>query len=161
MKRSTKMGLAALVMITSATAFADHHGERSGPQGDRHHAEKRGGHGNIHKMLFNLDLTDEQRDQVKALLKAAKQPKDERPSAEERQAKREAKRAAMQELMNADSFDETAAKAIIAERQQRQTERELQQMKTHYELMQILTQEQRDELAAKQQERMERRQSRK
>lgn len=154
MKHSIKVTLAALLMATSLGATAGHHGgQECGMRGQ----------GEMHKALWQLDLSDEQRTEIKAIFKASKEEhkaKREQRDDEVRKAEREQRKAQMKALMDAAEFDEEAAKALIAERQQKQSERQLVQMRNHHQVMQILTVEQREQLAEMHKERGEKRRKR-
>ncbi len=102
---------------------------------------KHGKHGGMHTPLANpqvvekLGLSDNQQAQINQLLESYKASK---PSKEDRQAKRDQ----YQALMDADTFDEAKARALLAKKQEKQ----LKHMKLRFDLMKVLTPEQRDAL---------------
>ncbi|WP_298443019.1 periplasmic heavy metal sensor [uncultured Ferrimonas sp.] len=146
MKRSTKIGLAALVLFSSVGAYAGH--------GHDGHDRQRGAQG-IHKMLFDLDLSSEQRAEIRTILKTAKTERKQHKS-QPSEAAMSQHRAAMQALMDASQFDAVAAAALVEQRQTKQQQRAIKGMQLRHQVMQVLTQAQRDELYAKQQQRQQR-----
>lgn len=98
------------------------------------------------RVIERLELSDEQVSQIRELKEnfQAEFPRDENS--------REAHREAMKALMEAETFDEAAAQALLDE----QTERKLAAMRLRYDINQILTEEQRETLQ-KMQERMQKR----
>ncbi|MBY5994123.1 Spy/CpxP family protein refolding chaperone [Ferrimonas balearica] len=155
MKTAAKLLLVTALASTSVAVMAY---PGKGGHGEGHHAkhgEHRGHHGGeVRKMLRGLDLTDEQKAQVKALIKQAHESKGEKPQRDLTQV--EAQMAARQALMTSPTFDEAAARALIAERQAKQTERELARLKLQHEIIQLLTDEQKAKLAEKADKRIER-----
>ncbi|WP_341502344.1 periplasmic heavy metal sensor [Gallaecimonas sp. GXIMD4217] len=89
------------------------------------------------QVVEKLGLSDNQQAQIQELLERfrADNPKPEK-------ADRQARHDQMKALMEADSFDEARARALLAPRQERQ----LKQMKLRFDLMKVLTPEQRAEL---------------
>ena len=96
--------------------------------------------------LMKLDLTDDQRDQIRTLLEERRETmKDVAEAArEEMQSIREELRS----LMEADVYDEAAATQLLARKSEIENYRRIEREKIrHYILNQILTEEQRDILA--------------
>ncbi|WKE65485.1 periplasmic heavy metal sensor [Gallaecimonas kandeliae] len=89
-----------------------------------------------------LGLSQAQKDQIQALLDAQK---GKRPSRDQMKAKRDE----MKALIEAPAFDETKARAMIAEH----ADMELAHMKLAHDVMQVLTAEQKDKLAEMRKER--------
>lgn len=160
MNKLIKRGVIALMVSgallggTAAIANPYHEGHRDGgPM----MMEK------MRHMFRGLDLTDEQKTQIRDLMKAHKE---ERKA--QREDKDEAGRAAhhekMQALMSAERFDEAAAKALLAERQAKGEARALDAMKLQHQIYQLLTPEQKAKFQArfdeKRKEREERRKDR-
>ncbi|MBT1445255.1 Spy/CpxP family protein refolding chaperone [Shewanella sp. JM162201] len=159
MNKFTQRGLIALMVsgaLFSGVASAQSHDE--GRHGGRHD----GGPmmmENMRHMFKDLNLSDEQKVQLRELMKAHKDARKAERDADgaERDASRAAHHEKMQALMNAPTFDEAAAKALIAERQARGEERALEAMKLQHQMFQLLTPEQKTQLQAKmEQKRQER-----
>ena len=121
--------------------------------------------GALPRDLHELNLTDAQKAQIKQIMEQNRPQRAERPApnAAEREQilnRMQAYRTAENQLMNNPTFDEAAARNLIAqrdqnqaERQQRQNEAELQQLKTRHSIMQVLTPEQRQQWQTMQQQR--------
>lgn len=127
----------ASALVLSAQAMA---GDNPGPR-PGHGGPEGPGMMPLHMLLKDrvsekLALTDTQKAQIKSLLEAHK---GERPSRDEMKAKM----AEFKALMEAPSFDENKARALLEER----VDHELDRMKLGHDVMQVLTQEQRDKLA--------------
>lgn len=88
------------------------------------------------RVAEKLALTEAQKTQITALLDSAKA---NRPSRDDMKAKR----AAFKALMDADSFDENQARALLAER----GEAQLAHLKLTHQVMQVLSAEQKATLA--------------
>ncbi|QYJ75185.1 MULTISPECIES: Spy/CpxP family protein refolding chaperone [Shewanella] len=142
-KLMIKRGLIALVAgsaLLGGVAMANPHhegGHEGRPMMD-----------NMRHMFRGLDLTDEQKTQFRELMKAHK---DERKA--QREGKDDAARTAhhekMKALMSAATFDEAAAKALIAERQAKGEARALEAMKLQHQMYQLLTPEQKAKFQAR------------
>lgn len=125
---------------------------KGGHHGMGYHHGKRGHHGGeVRKMLRGLDLSAEQKTQIKALIEAAHTDKPARDTADF-----EAKMAAHQALMNNPNFDEAAARQMINERQAAHADRTLARMKLQHDIIQLLTDEQKAKLEARHDKRMAR-----
>ncbi|QBF83297.1 periplasmic heavy metal sensor [Shewanella maritima] len=112
----------------------------------KHH--KRGG---MHKMLRKLDLTEEQKTQVKTIVQKYKPEMTDA----EREAKKADKQARKQEviaLVTAPQFDESQAQAIVEAGQANHQQKMLDQLRMQNEIYQILDSDQQ----AKFQEMLER-----
>lgn len=102
------------------------------------------------RMLKGLDLTDTQREQIRALAAASKA---EKPDLSAMQQQHEA----MQALVKADQFDEAAARILLEKQQNRMLEQQLERLKLQHQIRALLTDEQKtklDERMAKMRERM-------
>jgi protein CpxP len=122
-----------LLLISSLSpALADGKGEwrqrMAGP----------GQHGQIWQQL---DLSDQQRQQIRELMQA------------HRAAKPAAQGDAMQALLEAPQFDEQAARDLLAQRAAQREQRQLAGLKLQHEIRQLLTGEQREQLQQLQQQR--------
>ncbi|MDO5640676.1 MAG: Spy/CpxP family protein refolding chaperone [Neisseria sp.] len=164
MKKLTAVS-AAVLMGLALTACSSDKPQR-GPKSE-HGMQKDFKRGGLPHDLRKLDLTDAQKTQIEQIMAQNRPQRGERaaPSAAEREQFRsqmQARRAAENSLLTNPTFDEAAARNLIAqreqnqaERQQRQNEAELQQLKTRHAIMQVLTPEQRQQWLANQQQRQE------
>lgn len=168
MKKLTALTVALMMSagVAMAASHVEHpHGEHggkphSGKMHGKHHKGKKDG---LPFGFAELNLTDAQKTQIKAIMeadRAQKPAKDENKMAQFKQ-KMEAKREQERALMNSKTFDETAARRMIAERQQERmaqqnqhAERELQMLKKRHAVFQILTPEQQKQLQENQQKKM-------
>ncbi|WP_057788340.1 Spy/CpxP family protein refolding chaperone [Alishewanella sp. WH16-1] len=103
--------------------------------------QKMAGAGQHGQLWQQLDLTDQQRQQIRELMQA------------HRAAKPTAQREAMQALLDAPQFDEQAARDILAQRAAQREQRQLAGLKLQHEIRQLLTSEQREQLQQLQQQR--------
>ncbi|WP_041522867.1 Spy/CpxP family protein refolding chaperone [Gilvimarinus agarilyticus] len=97
------------------------------------------------RVVEKLALSDEQQTQISERLELfhSQYPKEDKREARDEQ------RQAMKALMEQETFDEAAARALLSEG----TEQRLAQMKLRHDLAQILTDEQRDSLEQMQERR--------
>lgn len=99
------------------------------------------GQGDRCEMIDKLELTGEQKEKMQALhdkLHAMRPDKKQaRPFMQEHQA-----------IVHADTFDEAAAKALIAKQQQMQAGHKLEKMRIQHQMYQLLTPEQREQWQA-------------
>ncbi|MCK8107945.1 Spy/CpxP family protein refolding chaperone [Pseudoalteromonas sp. 2CM41L] len=102
-----------------------------------------------------LDLTQEQQTKLEAIFEAQKtQMKALRGDDKEaRTAQRKAQKEKMDALLSAPTFDENAAKELLAARHEKGTEFGLIKLKTQHQVMQVLNAEQQEKFA-KMQKRM-------
>lgn len=102
-----------------------------------------------------LDLTQEQQTKLEAIFEAQKtQMKALRGDDKEaRKAQRKAQKEKMDALLSAPTFDESAAKELLAARHEKGTEFGLIKLKTQHQVMQVLNAEQQEKFA-KMQKRM-------
>lgn len=110
-------------------------------------------------LLKKLDLTDEQKAELKEL-RAEKKEQRKEMRKERRQGNPEdmmQKRLALQNLLFADTFDEEKAQAMALEMSQKQAERQVKRLKEAHKVLSILTPEQKQELQELQKERAEKR----
>lgn len=103
--------------------------------------QKMAGAGQHGQLWQQLDLTDQQRQQIRELMQA------------HRAAKPTAQHEAMQALLDAPQFDEQAARDILAQRAAQREQRQLAGLKLQHEIRQLLTSEQREQLQQLQQQR--------
>ncbi|OZB41901.1 MAG: hypothetical protein B7X50_06035 [Alishewanella sp. 34-51-39] len=103
--------------------------------------QKMAGAGQHGQLWQQLDLTDQQRQQIRELMQA------------HRAAKPKAQHEAMQALLDAPQFDEQAARDLLAQRAAQREQRQLAGLKLQHEIRQLLTSEQREQLQQLQQQR--------
>lgn len=97
--------------------------------------------------LRSLDLTQEQREQIKEIRAEQKQQqkgKTHKPQFEQLQA-----------LIQADQLDETAVRTLLEQQQQEMLEKQVAMIKQQHRIYQVLTAEQKTKLAEMQQQRRE------
>ena len=143
MKANTfKAGLLAIVassaLMTSAVYAED------GQHDCQHHmkSDRMAHHGGMRQMFKGLGLTDEQKSEIKLLIKEQKTAmKENRPSKEERTAKK----AEFLSLITADSFDETKAQELMQVRQDKAKYKKLEMMKVQNKIYKLLTPEQQEQ----------------
>ncbi|RYV03914.1 spheroplast protein y [Shewanella sp. OPT22] len=134
MKTSTKAKLTALMIAFGATSIAP---TVLAGQGHDHH---RGSHKvPMMKMMRKLDLTDEQKQQARSLVKTYKQDmKNSRASVDDRRAHFDK----VQALVKADNFDEQAAKDLVSQNSDKRLDNAVARIKLQHDLYQLLTPEQ-------------------
>lgn len=162
-----KLTLATVaLMMTAGAAFAanDFNGEppMDGGKGGKHMRDG-GKRSELPRGFEELNLTDAQKAKIKAIVEADRpaQPAAKKDHATFQQ-KMQARQTAERQLMSSKTFDENAARRMIAERQQERNsmerehaERELQMLKKRHAIFQVLTPEQQKQFQAQQQKRME------
>jgi protein CpxP len=116
--------------------------------------EQRGGMDN--RMLRQLDLTDEQKDQLKEIAQTQRAAK--RSAMEEnrdvRMAEMQAAKTAELDLVLAADFDEAQAQELASKMVEMQQSRYVEKLELQHEMMSVLTDEQKAELKTLQAERM-------
>lgn len=139
MRTSLKSGLLALVAISALSAPMVYAGQHKHDNHGYHSMEMFGHKGGMKRMFKGLDLTEQQKTEIKALITAHKEGrKDQRPSDEERAARR----AEMQALLTAPSFDESQALEIIAKKQVKHQQAMVARLKLQNTIYNMLTPEQ-------------------
>lgn len=140
MKKNTlKAGLLAIVASTALMGTAVY--ANDGQKDCQHHMKSEGKshHGGMRKMYRGLDLTAEQKSEIKSLMKEQKSAmKDNRSTKEERQAKK----SEFLSLITADSFDEVKAQEMMQARQQHSQTKKLEALKVQNKIYLLLTPEQ-------------------
>lgn len=126
-------------------------------KGDMH---KQGRHSQAHFLLSErgadkLDLTQEQQTKLEAIFAAQKTQMQalKGTDKETRKAQRTAHKAKMESLLSAATFDENAAKELLAQRHEKGEEMGLIKLKTQHQVWQVLNAEQQEKFA-KMQKRM-------
>jgi len=141
MKKMT-MTVAALVIALplSATVLAggrgdcgDGYGDGPGPRGDAM----------MGPMMRDLDLSDEQRDQIRTLMQG------QRAQRQQNWEQRSEYRQQMHQLLMADQFDEAAAKKLIESQSAQHEQQMLERLKLHHQVLSVLTPEQKAEYQQK------------
>ncbi|MBQ4832750.1 Spy/CpxP family protein refolding chaperone [Pseudoalteromonas sp. MMG010] len=95
-----------------------------------------------------LDLTQEQQDKLTVIFNSQKDKlKALKGDKETRKAERQAHKAKMDALLSGATFDENAAKELLAERQAKGEQFALIRLQTQYEVMQVLNAEQQEKMA--------------
>ncbi|GIU22520.1 hypothetical protein TUM4644_14770 [Shewanella colwelliana] len=146
-KMTVKSALFAL--MTSAVLLAPTVSAENGSnQGQGYHemrGEHRGHHGDMRKMFRGLDLTEQQRTEIKSLMKAHKSERAaQRPSAEVRQAHQQQ----MLDLISSDSFSEADVLNMMDARQEKRQQAAVERVKMQRAIYQLLTPEQQAKFKA-------------
>lgn len=158
-------------MTTAGIAMA----QNNAPQGNdmphsAHGKPFKGKHHNkngLPRGFDDLGLTDAQKNKIKSIMEKSHPAK---PSADTQETRRQAfmqkmqqRQAQEQQLMTSKTFNEQAARNMIAEHQQERAnmekehaERELQMMKTQHEVFQVLTPAQQNKFLENQKEHQKR-----
>ncbi|ABV34893.1 protein of unknown function, Spy-related [Shewanella sediminis HAW-EB3] len=147
MKANTlKAGLLAIVAGTALLTTSVYAEQQTGCQDSGYHMKgDRMGHHNggmksaMKKMFRGLDLTDEQRTEIKTLMKAQKDSmQGSRPTSDERQAHK----TEMLALITADSFDESQVKLLMQQKHEKRQDKAVGMLKVQNEIYKLLTPEQ-------------------
>ena len=152
------IALTALAATVGLTACASDRHDKGGRDGEHRHGAGKGFHGE-HKQgrdglprgFDRLNLSDAQKQQIQTILDNNRSQAAQNQEA--RRAEFEQQRAAEQALVSGATFNENAARQMIAGQQQRHADMALQQMRVRHQLFQVLTPEQRQQLQQMQQER--------
>lgn len=125
----------AMSIPLAAQAMPD---QAHGQHGD-HHTEH---HGKMHHhgmgMLKQLDLTEEQKTQVKAILDK------QRGTMKNAMSERRTHREEVRTLVEAPEFDRAKAAALIKKQQARELDAKLDMLQTQHDIYKVLTPEQRE-----------------
>tara|TARA_Y100001951_G_C11105571_1_gene164516 strand:- start:42 stop:515 length:474 start_codon:yes stop_codon:yes gene_type:complete len=143
MKATTLIVIATSLLLATSPVTAWHHSKPE--QADKSYKSARTGF-SYQKMLASIELTPEQQQQLKQLMKEHRtdKPKRQRENSE---------RDEMRQLLQADYFDEVAVTALLQQHQQQRLATRVAQLKLRHQIQQLLTPEQRQQLAEKQQQR--------
>lgn len=112
--------------------------------------QKMAGAGQHGQLWQQLDLTDQQRQQIRELMQAHRAAM---PTAQHEAMQALLDDEAMQALLDAPQFDEQAARDILAQRAAQREQQQLASLKLQHEIQQLLTNEQREQLQQLQQQR--------
>lgn len=147
MKKNTlKAGLLAIVassalLTAGVSAGENHQGSNEGKSGYHQMKGKHGGHHDMRKMFRGLDLTAEQKTEMKALFSAHRdEMKQNRPSKEERAAQK----AKMLDFITTTNFSEEAVKQALAAKQEARQQKAVDMLKLQNQAYQLLTPEQQE-----------------
>lgn len=143
MKSKIKMSLVALVASSALLTGAVYANNNDGQHEDgakSYHSKHMKGHKMGRHMFRGLDLTEQQRSEIKALYKAQR----EQFKAEHSQPKdnKSQHRAEMLKLITADGFDSNQAQLLIEQRQQQHQKRMLTQLEIQNKIYHMLTSDQ-------------------
>lgn len=160
MKKITAIAAAALLGITGAAVAADSAANMQQPKQTREFKR-----GELPRDLQALNLSATQKTRIQAILQEGRPAQTELSEAQRNQmrAQAQAHRAAEQSLIANKTFDEAAARRLIAEReqaraqfQQRHADLEMQQLKKRHAIFQVLTPAQQKQWLESQSKRDER-----
>ena len=160
MKKITAIAAAALLGITGAAVAADSAANMQQPKQTREFKR-----GELPRDLQALNLSAAQKTRIQAIMQEGRPAQTELSEAQRNQmrAQAQAHRAAEQSLMANKTFDEAAARRLIAEReqaraqfQQRHADFEMQQLKKRHAVFQVLTPAQQKQWLESQSKRDER-----
>lgn len=147
MKKNTlKAGLLAIVASTAlltagVSAGENNHGSHDGKNGYHQMKGERAGHNDLRKMFRGLDLTDEQKTEMKALFSAHRDKiKQDRPSKEARAAQKQQ----MLDFITTTNFSEAEVKQALAAKQEARQQKAVSIIKLQNQAYQLLTPEQQE-----------------
>ncbi|MDV7105478.1 CpxP family protein [Vibrio sp. TH_r3] len=108
-------------------------------------------------LIRQLDLTEEQKDQLRDLRQANRDENktDRDANRAARMAEMQAQRSAVQDLVLADDFDQAKAEQLAKAMVEKQAERRVQQLEKQHEMLSVLTADQKEQLKELQAERMQ------
>lgn len=146
-KMTVKSALFAL--MTSAVLLAPtvsaENGSNQGQGYQDMRGDHRGYHDNVRKMFRGLDLTEQQRSDIKGLMQQHREAmQDKRPSAEVRQAHQQQ----MLDLISSDSFSEADVLNMMDARQEKRQQAAVERVKMQRAIYQLLTPEQQAKFKA-------------
>lgn len=148
MTMNKKWLIAALIVpmaIGSTSVFAKHHGDKGG---------KHGCSGEMNSKAFrHLDLTDEQKTELKSIREEMKGSMQEKGP--EMREQMQALRAQQQALVLADSFDEKQAEALASQMVDAHRTMQVEKMRVMHRMASVLTDEQKQELIEMRAEKMQ------
>ena len=181
MKRSTLLASTAALLLSAGVAFAAGeavkkqpkddmpplaHGDKN--QGNRPHkakGDKWAQRGGLPRGFEQLDLSEEQKAKIRNIMvqHRAQQPENHADRRAQFQQKMMQRQSQEQQLMSGKTFDEQAARKLIAERQQERAElerqhaeRELQMLRVRHEAFQVLNPAQQQQYIALQKQQQQR-----
>ena len=157
------IALTALAATVGLTACASDRHDKGGRDGDHRqgsgkkmHGEHKQGRDGLPYGFERLNLSDAQKQQIQTILNNNR-PAQADQNQDARRAEFEQQRAAEQALISSQTFDENAARQLIAGQQQRHADMMLQQMRVRHQIFQVLTPEQQKQWQDMKQARAEQR----
>lgn len=147
MNMTKKILVAAIILplvISAGSAFAYGGKEQRGSHNGCHAGMDRG-------MMKDLNLTNDQKTQLKALRQANK---DTMERGEKNSAQQEAHRSQLNELLLADTFDSAKATALAEQMSGKHTERQVEKLGKQHQMLSILTPEQKTQFIEQQKQNM-------
>lgn len=146
MKKTTALALAVLLAGNFASAAP------AGVQAAKHFHHMKGSKSELPRGFDRLNLSEEQKAKIKAIVEADRQGKQAHHAQQREQRRQQFRQNAQtrlqqeRALLGSKQFDEQAARKMIAERRQarladevQRTERELQMLKKRHAIFQVLT----------------------
>ncbi len=131
MKNSAKAKLTAILLAFGASCIAP-----TVTAGQSHSCERCGHKVPMMRLLRKIDLSDDQKQQAKELVKAYKQSmRSDRASAAERQEHYDN----MQILIKAPGFDDQAARDLVSQNNRQRLDAAVARIKLRHDLYQLLT----------------------
>ena len=144
LKTSLLAIVASTTLLTAGVYAADNAKDSNdghGKQGYHQMKGDRGGHKDMRKMFRGLDLTDEQKTELKALFTSHRdEMKQSRPSKEERAAQKEQ----MLNFITATNFSEDEVRQALAAKQEARQQKAVDMLKLQNQAYQLLTPEQQE-----------------
>lgn len=129
LKKTLMFAVALPMVLGSMSAFAakDHHGMK-GHHGERH-------------IMKQLDLTDAQKDEMKALRQQNKEKM--KSQRHQHRAERQTAHKALDKLLLASDFDEPAVRDLVQRMSEKQIEHRVERLKHRHQMLSVLTTEQK------------------
>lgn len=143
LKASLLAIVASTTLLTAGVYAADGKGTNDGHGKQGYHQMKgdRGGHHDMRKMFRGLDLTDEQKTELKALFSSHRdEMKQNRPSKEDRAAQKEQ----MLSFITTTNFSEDEVRQALAAKQEARQQKAVDMLKLQNQAYQLLTPEQQE-----------------
>lgn len=143
MKMAKKIILATImfpIALGTASAFAASNGDKNNQKGDHKNPRMEQcapGLNLTPRMIKRLDLTDTQKQQMKALRQADRA---------DRKAKMDEHEKRINALLIADKFDRSKAEAMVKEGQNNRVERQVHMLEQQFKMLSILTPAQKEKL---------------
>ncbi|WP_299016965.1 CpxP family protein [uncultured Photobacterium sp.] len=149
-KKTVLIAIALPFALGSASVLAYGGGHKGGHHG---YQDGRGGCGNFdgREMFRDLDLTDEQRDQVRDYRRANRDAM--RTEYREHFDSMRGYHQQMQNLMLAENFDENAVRALAKQMSDQQIEHRVAMLQKRHEMLKVLTPAQKEKFKQLQQDR--------
>lgn len=140
-----KAGLFAII-VSSALLTATVSAKPGDDWGGVDNSERAAHSGGMHKMFRGLELTDEQKAEVKKIFAAHKADREEDAPTEQERA---AHKAEMLSVITASSFNEAQAKQLLMAQQEKRAQMMLDRLQMQNQIYQLLTPEQQTKYKAR------------